>query len=438
MAWDAGGTFRCSAAAEEDTALGSAHSRCPQLTSKVAPTRNKKRKVKDAELEEPTVCAPDEALITRLEDMPEFHSDDDPVNPWPCPWHPKEGPACSFRTTQKQGLKVHFFREHTDLRINCPTPQCDYSSPDPSCIARHRKRKHGWIPNSRRGPKHLAKAHLAPAPMDKTTGTAQSAEKTTTKAARATKRARTSEYISPASEVPIFLPATVPPVASYPVMHPSISCQWADSLASKTFITPAAPTPSMSSMMFSNPVAMASADGLFPLDAFSSSGPSLPWGSNTNAAYDAYCYGLPSAQTYMHNTAVSPVQWVMPMQSQMQWSADAQMQPYSLSPAGSWASDQSFQQQMGSSPFSNASSYALPDYSIDYSYDGYQTSYYPDNAPLYDNTLLFDNVAPVARQSSLSPLYLPDAQLMMGEPLSRSGSLSWIYPVLVHSRLKLI
>ncbi|KAJ7611797.1 hypothetical protein FB45DRAFT_317155 [Roridomyces roridus] len=63
-------------------------------------------------------------------------------------------PSCGHRTLQKSNLATHI-RTHTRAKPHkCPEYnsdgfQCDFSTADPSSLHRHRKRKHGYRPQSK-------------------------------------------------------------------------------------------------------------------------------------------------------------------------------------------------------------------------------------------------------------------------------------------------
>ncbi|KAL1718680.1 hypothetical protein EV715DRAFT_273344 [Schizophyllum commune] len=65
-----------------------------------------------------------------------------PERPFLCPY-------CPLRCPQKNTVRIHIRARHTNQRKH-QCPSCSYNTADPSCLNKHRKRKHGWIPPSRR------------------------------------------------------------------------------------------------------------------------------------------------------------------------------------------------------------------------------------------------------------------------------------------------
>ncbi|TRM62158.1 hypothetical protein BD626DRAFT_570373 [Schizophyllum amplum] len=72
-----------------------------------------------------------------------IYDKDDVERPYICPY-------CPLRCPQKNTVKIHIRARHTKERKH-QCPSCAYNTADPSCLNKHRKRKHGWVPKSKRG-----------------------------------------------------------------------------------------------------------------------------------------------------------------------------------------------------------------------------------------------------------------------------------------------
>ncbi|KAJ3717849.1 hypothetical protein C8R42DRAFT_154651 [Lentinula raphanica] len=59
---------------------------------------------------------------------------------------PYEG--CNYSNLQKSNVNTHIRTWHTMEKIKCPS--CDFETPDPGSLTRHRKRRHEYVPERRR------------------------------------------------------------------------------------------------------------------------------------------------------------------------------------------------------------------------------------------------------------------------------------------------
>ncbi|KAG1852268.1 hypothetical protein DFJ58DRAFT_885505 [Suillus subalutaceus] len=58
-----------------------------------------------------------------------------------CMW-----PGCDFVTKKKDSYKIHTAKHAGEERSICPHDDCDYKTNDPSCLTRHCKKQHGYVP----------------------------------------------------------------------------------------------------------------------------------------------------------------------------------------------------------------------------------------------------------------------------------------------------
>ncbi|KAJ7143948.1 hypothetical protein C8R44DRAFT_915769 [Mycena epipterygia] len=81
-----------------------------------------------------------------------------------------EEPGCTHHTLQKSNMETHYIAKHTALKPHI-CDQCSYSAADPSCLYKHMRAIHGYVPGTER---RKSKAPAPSASSPESTGFAAS------------------------------------------------------------------------------------------------------------------------------------------------------------------------------------------------------------------------------------------------------------------------
>ncbi|KAJ4000326.1 hypothetical protein F5050DRAFT_562950 [Lentinula boryana] len=101
----------------------------------------------DGTLKDPAVCDLCGTKVARKGDLPRhmrshLSAEEKFSKSYACPYD-----GCTYRSLQKGNVDTHI-RTHTKEKIKCPT--CDFETPDPGSLTRHRKRRHEYVPEPRK------------------------------------------------------------------------------------------------------------------------------------------------------------------------------------------------------------------------------------------------------------------------------------------------
>ncbi|KAJ3934127.1 MAG: hypothetical protein NXY57DRAFT_725535 [Lentinula lateritia] len=104
----------------------------------------------DGTLKDPTVCEECWTKVARSGDMRRHMRKhlsaaeklSNPHRSYACPFD-----GCNFKNLQKSNVDTHI-RTHTKEKKKCPS--CNFETPDPGTLTRHRKRRHEYVPEPRK------------------------------------------------------------------------------------------------------------------------------------------------------------------------------------------------------------------------------------------------------------------------------------------------
>ncbi|KAJ3872526.1 hypothetical protein F5051DRAFT_153338 [Lentinula edodes] len=110
----------------------------------------RKRKVVyngDGTLKDPTICDECGTKVARSGDMrrhmrKHLSAAEKLSKSYACPFD-----GCNFKNLQKGNVDTHI-RTHTKEKKKCPS--CNFETPDPGTLTRHRKRRHEYVPEPRK------------------------------------------------------------------------------------------------------------------------------------------------------------------------------------------------------------------------------------------------------------------------------------------------
>ncbi|KAJ4469128.1 hypothetical protein C8R41DRAFT_629263 [Lentinula lateritia] len=101
----------------------------------------------DGTLKDPTVCEECWTKVARSGDMrrhmrKHLSAAEKLSKSYACPFD-----GCNFKNLQKSNVDTHI-RTHTKEKKKCPS--CNFETPDPGTLTRHRKRRHEYVPEPRK------------------------------------------------------------------------------------------------------------------------------------------------------------------------------------------------------------------------------------------------------------------------------------------------
>ncbi|TFK27558.1 hypothetical protein FA15DRAFT_701767 [Coprinopsis marcescibilis] len=107
---------------------------------------NRSIKANLAQNKNPLECELCGIMLSRIWDVPRHMKTHTNTKDYVCTWE-----GCDYRAVQKGNLKVHVRQKHTFETLLCPEEVCihNFSTADPSSLTRHRRRKHGFVPQKR-------------------------------------------------------------------------------------------------------------------------------------------------------------------------------------------------------------------------------------------------------------------------------------------------
>ncbi|KAJ4474963.1 hypothetical protein J3R30DRAFT_3406134 [Lentinula aciculospora] len=101
----------------------------------------------DGTLKDLTVCDLCGTKVARKGDIPRhmrrhLSAEEKSSQSYACPYD-----GCTYKNLQKGNVDTHI-RTHTKEKKKCPS--CNFETPDPGSLTRHRKRHHGYVPEPRK------------------------------------------------------------------------------------------------------------------------------------------------------------------------------------------------------------------------------------------------------------------------------------------------